>query len=295
MNKKEKKEKCKASAQKNKLRKLLGNSKDVQTKKHSIYLKISIKTANLLIFALCTNFIAFIQYLAILPSWFSIIVVLCNYVAMYLSFAFVSRHYRCLFSPFKNICYAGCNKLCFYCCCIDKISDDLELQVTMSNPYRPKKSGNHLDLPNLHYQPSNTATLQTKSSFDIPSNHKLSIGAAATMSNSFASNMSYMSSSFSPRRKFSASVLTENENENENERELPDMLKCNSNSDAEDEEMDMTGIVIVNSMSRQCSKDEGMEETIEQEIERIGPKIRVDTMTIEMDQDEDESEEEEEP
>ena len=299
---KEKKEKNKASSQKRKLRKLLGNSKDVQTKKHSIYLKISIKTANLLIFALCINAIAFIQYLALLPSWVSLIVVLSNYVAMYLSFAFVSRHYRCLFSPFKNICYSGCNKLCFYCCCIDKISDDLELQVTMSNPYRGQKSKNHLDLPNLNYQPSNTATFQTKSSFDIPSNRKLSIGAAVTMSNSFASNMSYISSSFSPQRKFSGSV---NENEHEHEQtksgdvELPpDMLKCHSNSDPEDdenedEEMDMEGIVIVNSMSRQCSKEEDdEEEEDEEQNHEINVKIRVNTMTMDMDDDDEEKEEE---
>ena len=186
------------SNQKKKLGKILGNSRDSQTKRHSIYLKVSIKTANLLIFALCTNFIAFLRYLGFMPAWVFMFVIFCNYLAMYLSFAFVSKQYRCLFSPFRNICYSACNELCFYCCCIDKISQDLQLQEIMSkpNPDSDSKKGNRLELPcnqTSNPNPGHSLTLHTKSSIDIEPTHKLS-------SNSLVSDMSYMSSSM---RKYS--------------------------------------------------------------------------------------------
>ena len=205
----------------NKVRKLMTNSHDHQAKKHSIYLKISIKTVNLLIFALCTNFIAFIRYVARLPSWFFLFIILCDYVAMYLSFAFVSHRYRCLFSPFKNICYSLCSEVMYSLCGLNKIHTDLKLKVTVSN---------NSNLPN-QLRPQfkgmiSSNTINTKTSFEIP--NKLSIDAVTTMSNSILSNTSNIS-----------------HGEHNGTIELPDMIKCDSNSDAEPEEMDMDGIVIV--------------------------------------------------
>ena len=150
-----------------------------------------------------------------MPSWVFIFVILSDYVAMYLSFAFVSKQYRCLFAPFKNICYSACNELCFYCCCINQVSEDLELEGTnkKSNPGSDHNKESHLDLP------------YDRTSNPMPCAYKLS-------SNSLMSDMSYMSSSL---RKYS---VPEHQ-----QRKIPDMLKCHSSSDAEHEtELEMAAI-----------------------------------------------------
>ena len=92
-------------------------SQDKTVSESSYFLKISIKTANLLIIAICTNYLIFIKFALGLPDWIYLIDVYSNYLSMYLSFGFASKYYDFIFTPCNDLCYSCCAKLC-YCCCV---------------------------------------------------------------------------------------------------------------------------------------------------------------------------------
>ena len=96
------------------------------------FLKVSIRTANLLIFAICTNYLILIKYaIQSTSDWMVLVDVFSNYISMYLSFGFASKYYDCIFSPCHDLCYACCVRLC-YCCCLPKFNlDDNEMADVM--------------------------------------------------------------------------------------------------------------------------------------------------------------------
>ena len=88
------------------------------------FLNVSIKTANLLTVAVCTNYLLIIKYGLGLSAWVFLLDVFSNYVSMYLSFGFAAKYYNIIFSPCHDKNYSCCLYLCYCCCCFPDINLD---------------------------------------------------------------------------------------------------------------------------------------------------------------------------
>ena len=81
------------------------------------FLEISIKTTNLIIFALCTNILLIVILILKLPTYLFLIDVISDCISIYLSYSWASKYYQFLFKPCDYVCYSKlCNLLCHHCC-----------------------------------------------------------------------------------------------------------------------------------------------------------------------------------
>ena len=97
------------------------------------FLKVAIKTSNLLILAICTNYLVFIKYIFGLSDWIWLLDAFSNYLSMYLSFGFAEKYYNCIFAPCNDVCFSCCSRLC-YCCCLSKeIKQEINIQRLQPN------------------------------------------------------------------------------------------------------------------------------------------------------------------
>eukprot|EP01084_Bolivina_argentea_P288479 495130_1 len=89
-------------------------------------LNLAIKTTNVIIMAVCTNYIMLIKYGLTLPASILNVDVFFNCLSVYLSYAFASKYYDILFGVCHQKCYKCCIKLC-YCCCVKHAQIDAQI------------------------------------------------------------------------------------------------------------------------------------------------------------------------
>eukprot|EP01083_Nonionella_stella_P099718 280386_1 len=101
-------------------------------KQSKTFLDLSIRTTNLLIMIICSNFLILIKFGLKVPTAILNIDVLCNCFSVYLSYDFALKYYTCLFQSCHHMCYGCCVSLC-YGCCLNKGMASEQLAVKGSN------------------------------------------------------------------------------------------------------------------------------------------------------------------
>lgn len=84
-------------------------------------MEISIKTTNLIIFALFTNILLIVVAILKLPSYLFLLDISSDCISIYLSYSWSSKYYQFLFKPCNYTCYTKlCNNVCYHCCMTSK-------------------------------------------------------------------------------------------------------------------------------------------------------------------------------
>eukprot|EP01084_Bolivina_argentea_P304193 525288_1 len=104
------------------------SSQQIETKNHEVFLHLAIKTANLIILVICSNYLILFKFGTKIATSILNINVLCNCFAVYLSYRFSDKYYDLIFKPCHTLCYGCCVRLCYCCCLPTKLPDHVELE-----------------------------------------------------------------------------------------------------------------------------------------------------------------------
>eukprot|EP01083_Nonionella_stella_P038368 104396_1 len=102
---------------KNRKKRATSEARKMELRNTELFLNLAIKTTNLIIFVVVTNYLALVKFGAKINPVLLMIDAVCNCFAVYVSFRFSSRHYDRIFGLCHTHCYECCAQLC-YCCCL---------------------------------------------------------------------------------------------------------------------------------------------------------------------------------
>merc|ERR1712013_460419 len=100
----------------------------MEERNNELFLNLAIKTTNLIIMAICSNFIIVVKFGLDWPTAILNLDALCNCFSVYLSFRFSRKTYDRVFALCHSACYGCCVAACYRCCLPSKLPDHLELE-----------------------------------------------------------------------------------------------------------------------------------------------------------------------
>ena len=110
-----------------------GIAQRMEAKRGEIFLNLAIKTTNLIIFSICTNYLILFKFGLNINTAILNIDALCNCLSVYLSYQFSSKYYEKLFGSCHKWCYGCCVRLCYCCCLPTELPEHIELEHVQSN------------------------------------------------------------------------------------------------------------------------------------------------------------------
>eukprot|EP01084_Bolivina_argentea_P027931 51920_1 len=110
-------------------------SEKIEAQNSKKFLNLAIKTTNLIIMAVCSNFLILIKFGLNVPTAILNIDVICNCASVYLSYHFAKKYYTFWFKPCHHLFYGCCTNLCYCCCLSAKLHplDDVQQEQKQEN------------------------------------------------------------------------------------------------------------------------------------------------------------------
>ena len=100
----------------------------IEAKNSEVFLNLAIKTTNLIIVSICTNYIILFKFGLDINTAILNIDALVNCGSVYLSYQFSAKYYDKLFGGCHKICYGCCVRLCYCCCLPTELPEHIQLE-----------------------------------------------------------------------------------------------------------------------------------------------------------------------